>query len=77
MDVDSNLDEATAKMSNESPVQNDRKIKHTEELSLELMKVDKAEEARKARRDWLRRMKVSPGIWVRVTAEVRTYVGEP
>ena len=33
------------------------------------MKVDKAAEARKARRDWLRRMKVSPGIWVKVTAE--------
>lgn len=45
------------------------KVKETEELSLELMKVDKAEEARKARRDWLRRMKVSPGVWVRVTVE--------
>lgn len=41
-------------------------MKQTEELSLELMKVDKAEEARKARRDWLRLMKVSPGIWVKV-----------
>lgn len=48
-------------------------MKHTEELSLELMKVDKAEEARKARRDWLRRMKVSPGIWVRATPEATEY----
>lgn len=43
-----------------------QKVKQTEELSLELMKVDKAQEARKARRDWLRLMKVSPGIWVKI-----------
>ncbi|CAN0033829.1 unnamed protein product [Pylaiella littoralis] len=42
--------------------------KQSEELSLELMKVDKASEARKARRDWLRLMKVSPGIWVKAQA---------
>lgn len=47
-------------------ISNTLKIKHAEELSMELMKVDKAEEARKARRDWLRLMKVSPGIWVKV-----------
>ncbi|CBN74412.1 similar to ankyrin 2,3/unc44 [Ectocarpus siliculosus] len=47
-------------------IQEKQRMKQTEELSLELMKVDKAEEARKARRDWLRLMKVSPGIWVKV-----------
>lgn len=46
-----------------------QQAKQSEELSLELMKVDKASEARKARRDWLRLMKVSPGIWVK--AQVR------
>lgn len=42
------------------------KVKETEELSFELMKADKAEEARRARRDWLRLMKVSPGIWAKI-----------
>lgn len=42
-----------------------------DELSLELMKVDKASEARKARRDWLRQMKVSPGIWVKTEVCMR------
>lgn len=36
-----------------------------EELNLELMKVDQAEKARKVRRDMLRRLKVSPGVWTR------------
>lgn len=42
-----------------------RKVRDMEELSLELMKVDKAEEARKARRDWLRLLKISPGVWTK------------
>eukprot|EP00903_Cladosiphon_okamuranus_P010267 g9721.t1 len=60
---------ARRKEAREFVIEERKRIKRTEELSLELMKVDKAEEARKARRDWLRRMKVSPGIWVKITPE--------
>lgn len=42
------------------------KVKAQEELSLELGNIDKSEEARKGRREWLRRLKVSPGIWVKI-----------
>lgn len=36
-----------------------------DELNLELMKLDQAEEARKARQEWLRRRKLSPGVWIK------------
>ncbi|CAM9584547.1 unnamed protein product, partial [Laminaria digitata] len=54
-------------------IQAKQQARQTEELSMELMKIDEAEEARKARRDWLRLMKLSPGIWakVEVTGEER------
>ncbi|CAM9231246.1 unnamed protein product [Ectocarpus fasciculatus] len=58
-------------------IQEKQRMKQTEELSLELMKVDKAEEARKARRDWLRLMKVSPGIWVKVEASAEEHPPTP
>ena len=38
---------------------------------MELMKIDEAEEARKARRDLLRLMKLSPGIWTKVEVSAR------
>lgn len=44
---------------------NSAQVRHMEELNLELMRVDQAEKARKARRDMMRRLKVSPGVWTR------------
>lgn len=36
-----------------------------DEVSLELMLIDKAEKARNARREMFRRLKVSPGVWAK------------
>lgn len=48
------------------------KAREMEVIMPELMKEDRVEEARKARRDWLRRLDIPSGVWVKRQVRPKT-----